>query len=181
MSDGYPVTIEQLAGSRLRLDLDAADLPDQDVEAPIEQRVKRWYLPGSVEPTTHVMGPSFRSLTLRGEFSDAATYTEGHALAQASILSRMVAEGVPVRLTWGDTLDREGLLDSGGPVYARSTLIGWRLVFTPQTVADVNRRQGVASTTSAALSDASLELDAVAAAMTARLDAALASTWLSTL
>ena len=178
MSDGSPVVIEQLGGSRLRLELQGADLPDQDVEVGVKQRVKRWYLAGSPEPTTHVLGPQHDTVAMRGEFSDAATLTEGAALAQLRTLLRIVDEGAPVRVTWGDTWDRDGLLDSASGVYARSTLIGWRAAFTPQVVRDGDRKHApTLAASSRDVEEQAAKLGDAAAGLSALSEATRAARW----
>lgn len=120
------LVIEQLAGARRRVELDADDLPDQGVESGIEQRVQTRWAPGAAEPVVQVLGPRHLPMTLRGLWDGATTRFEDVA-SIVETMTAIVADGVRVRLVWGEVWRRDGLLLKFTPRWELATMVGWEL------------------------------------------------------
>lgn len=120
------LVIEQLAGARRRVELDADDLPDQGAESGVEQRVQTRWAPGAAEPVVQVLGPRHLPMTLRGLWDDAATrYEDVRSLVET--MTAIVTDGVRVRLVWGEVWRREGLILRFTPRWDLESMVGWEL------------------------------------------------------
>lgn len=111
---------EQLGGQKKRLTLQGAAAPhgrerrDPLVKDGIKLRRSRQYYSGNDVPTTHVFGVHHDDWQIKGRFQDSFL---GEGGTRAAILQwlEFVADAQPVRVSWGNVISIEGLVDSFVP------------------------------------------------------------------
>lgn len=122
------LTIEQLGGARRRVELDAHDAPDAGAESGVELRTVTELAPGADRPVVQILGSQHLPLVLRGLWDDATTRHEAVTDIVGTVQA-IVVEALPVRLVWGDTWRREGLITRFTPRWEHEGLAGWELEF----------------------------------------------------
>lgn len=108
---------EQLGGQQRVLTLDGASAPHgrERKDTPLvsdgaKLRRQRQYYSGHDVPTTHIFGVSLTDWELKGRFQDSYLGKGGTKLAISNWLTFLAAQQ-PIRVTWGDILSVEGILD----------------------------------------------------------------------
>lgn len=122
------LVIEQLGGARRRIELLGADAPDAGVETGIEQRLTTQWAPGAARPVVQVLGAKRTPMTLRGLWNGAQSRYES-VIGLVQSVEAIVRDGVAVRLVWGTTWSREGLVSKFVPRWEMTRLVGWEIDF----------------------------------------------------
>lgn len=135
-ASGYPVTLEQLGGSRITLALEGAAAPTTGMDDRLVRRIERDLMPGSDAPHDQDLGIDIPPMDLRGWFHDGAMGGTGEALEAVRKLRTICREGHIVRLTWGDVWQREGHVIEVNTPRHDDSLTRWSLTFLPQTIED---------------------------------------------
>jgi hypothetical protein len=117
---GQEWKFEQLGGQRRILTLAGASAPhgrerrDPIVKDGVKLRKQRQFYSGNDIPTTHIFGVHHSDWELKGRFQDSYLGKGGTKEAISNWLA-FVSAGQPVRVSWGDVMSVEGILDSFTP------------------------------------------------------------------
>ena len=124
---------EQLTGDRRRLELSDHAAPfgrphkDPVATDAVELREVEVFCAGNNIPTRHIFGTKHPDWEFNGRFSDYWG-GQGFARAKAAEVKRFVAEGRPVRVTWGAILSARGLIKGFYPSRESEREVEWRLI-----------------------------------------------------
>lgn len=136
-------TIEEMTGSRRKVELLGRALPYRGVNFPVEQRSERSYYPGNPVATIQVLGVSDRDVEITGRWMDryvgsAARLTGWDSIVSsgavitaqnlADVFDAICRAGNLSELRWGPKVLR-GLLKSFEPTYNRTDQIRWKATF----------------------------------------------------
>ena len=139
MSDGLPVVIRELDGSRT-VTLEGSSLPEQGVRVGAEARlVYSWYA-GQRVASVQALGTMESPITFRGRLSDFFA-GQGTAAFIGEQIAAILGGQRRLEITWGTTIVRRGHLRRADRIYEREGLIQYEFEFWPDSNAEAAQVQ----------------------------------------
>lgn len=127
-----PWTFQQLGGDRKKFTLSDADAPHGRarqkpvVRDGLSVRKSRTLYPGNDRPTTHLFGHKSTDWELEGRFMDS-TGGRGYASKMVDFIKVFVKDAQPVRITWGDLVCVDALIDDFDPGRESAGNVQWKM------------------------------------------------------
>lgn len=125
-----PIILQELGLPRSKVRLAQMDMPEPNVSVGSEHRSSQTWLAGQDVATTHQLGMRFDPITLRGRFHDDLLRILGQSPQDLVRAIRGIqTRGNPVRLKWGNIINRVGRIKRFVPEYVRADDIKYELTF----------------------------------------------------
>lgn len=113
------------------VELEGAALPDRGIATEVRQKIVTSWPPGAREPIHQILGVELPPLRFTGTFDDAAMASTGLTQSLIGRLTRMVAEGFPVRVVWGTVWEYEGHMTMFRPIWRLDNACDWEFELAP--------------------------------------------------